>query len=90
MPPLSIAKRRFVALPKIDDNTVAPHIIYIKIPRFPAVMLNKIGKIVLAAAGLVIKHFGIRAEIPSKISMREIDDLFADLVGKEPVGLKKT
>ena len=42
-----------------------------------------------AAADLVKENFGIRAEIPSKVSIREIDDVFADLVGKEPAGLKK-
>ena len=89
MPPLLIAKRSFVALPKVDDNTVAPRIIYINNPRFPPVMPNEIRKIVLAAAGLVKENFGIRAEIPSKNSIREIDDAFADLVGKEPAGLKK-
>ena len=89
MPPLLIAKRSFVALPKIDDNTVAPRIIYIKNPRFPPVMPNEICKIVLAAAGLVKENFCIRAKIPSETSICEIDDVFADLVGKEPTGLKK-
>ena len=89
MPPLLIAKRSFVALPKVDDNTVAPRIIYINNLRFPPVMPNEIRKIVLDAAGLVKEHIGIRAEIPSKFSIREIDDVFADLISKEPTGLKK-
>ena len=52
-------------------------------------MLYKIREIVLAATGLVKDNFGIRAEIPSETSICENDDLFADLVGKEPTGLKK-
>ena len=39
--------------------------------------------------GLVKENFGIRAEIPNETSICEIDDVFADLVGKEPTGLKK-
>ena len=66
MPPRVIAKRSFVALPKIDDNTVAPRIIYINNPRVPPVMPNEIRKIVLDAAGLVKEQIGIRAEIPRK------------------------
>jgi len=89
LPPLSIAKRSFVALSKIDNNTIVPRIIYIKNPRFPPVMPNEIRKIVLTAAGLAEKNFCIRAEMPSETSICEIYDVFADLVGKEPTVLKK-
>ena len=52
-------------------------------------MPNEIRKIVLTAASLAKEKFGIREEIPSETSICEIDDVFADLVGKEPTGLKR-
>ena len=57
---LAIAKRSFVALPKIHKNTVTPLKIYIENPRLPTVMPNELCKVALVAAGLVKQHFGIK------------------------------
>jgi len=88
LPTPLIAKQRFVALPKIENNTVAPRIIYIKNPRFPSVMPNDLRTVALVAAGLVKDHFGIKVEIPSRIPIRDIDDVFSKLIGNEPAGFR--
>ena len=84
----SFAEPSFVALPKIENNKVAPRIIYIENPRFPRVAPNELHKVALTAADLVKEHFGIEVEIPSRIPARDIDDVFAELVGNEPSGFK--
>ena len=78
------AEPSFVALPKIENNTIAPRIIYIENPRFPRVATDDIRKIVQAAAALVEEHFGIKVESPSHISVLDIDDVFAELVDNKP------
>ncbi len=88
LPSPSIAEQSFVALPKIENNTVAPRIIYIKNPRFPSVTPNELRKVVLVAAGLVKEHFGIKVEILNRIPIRDIDDVFSELIGNEPAGFR--
>ena len=74
------AKPSFVALPKIENNTIAPRIIYIENPRFPRVAADDLQKVVHAAT-LVEEHFGIKVERPRHIPVRHIDEVFAGLVG---------
>ena len=89
LPPPLIAGQRFVALPKIENNTVAPRILYIENPRFPSVSEKELRKIVRAAATFVKAHFAITVEIPKQIAVRKIDKVFADLDGTEPTGFKR-
>jgi len=84
LPHLSFAEPSFVALPKIENNTVAPRIIYIENPRFPRVATDDLRKVVQAAAALVEEHFGIKVESPNHIPVLDIDDVFAKLVGNKP------
>ena len=86
--PPSLAESSFVALPRIENSTVAPRIIYLENPRFPAIAPDEIHKVVFAAANLVKDHFGIKIEIPNRVPVRDIDAVFADLVGNEPPGFK--
>ena len=78
------AEARFVALPKIENNTVAPRVIYIENPRFPRVGTEDLWKVVKSAAALVEEHFGIKVESPSHIRVLNIDDVFAELVENKP------
>jgi len=84
----SFAGSRYVALPEIENNRVAPRIIYIENPRFPSVSPNEILKVASAAANLVKQHYGIRVELPKRVPVRDIDDVFAGLIGNEPSSLK--
>ena len=82
-PHSSFAEQKFVPLPKIENNTVAPRIIYIENPRFPRVGTEDLRKVVNAAA-LVEAHFGIKVERPSHILVLIIDDVFTELVENQP------
>ncbi len=73
-----LAKPNFVALPKIENSTVTPRIVYIENPRFPRVATDELWKAVQAAASLVEEHFGIKVENPSHIPVLDIDDVFAE------------
>jgi len=84
LPHLSFAEPSFVALPKIENNAIAPRIIYIENPRFPRVATDDLRKVVQAAAALVEEHFGIKVESPNHIPVLDIDDVFAKLVGNKP------
>ena len=75
------AKPSFVALPRIEKNTIAPRIIYFENPRFPRVAADDLQKVVRAAATLVEEHFDIKVERPRRIPVRHIDEVFAGLVG---------
>jgi hypothetical protein len=88
LPLPSFAESSFVALPKIENNTVAPRIVYIENPRFPSVSPNEVLKVALTAANLVKEHFGIKIEMPSRVPVRDIDEVFAELVDNEPEGFK--
>ena len=48
-----------VALPKIENNTVSPRLIYIENPRFPKVGIDDLWKIFQSAAALAKEHFGV-------------------------------
>ena len=74
----------FVALPKIENNTVAPRIIYIENPRFLKVATSDLWKVVQAAAALVEEHFGIKVQSPSHIPILVIADVFSKLVENKP------
>ena len=80
----SLAGPRFVALPEINNNTIAPRIIYIENPRFPRVVADDLRKLVQAATALVKEHFGITVESPAHIPVLNIDDVFAELVDNKP------
>jgi len=78
------AKQRFVALPEIENNRVAPRIIYVENPRFPGVSEQELRQITSAAANFVKAHFGIMVDIPQRIPVRNIDVIFNDLAAAEP------
>jgi hypothetical protein len=78
------AKESFVALPKIENNTVVPRLLYIENPRFPKVEINDLWKVFQSAADLVQEHFGVTVKRPSNIQVFEIDDVFADLIKNKP------
>ena len=65
----SLAKPRFVALPEINNNTIAPRIIYIENSRFPRVGADDLRKVVQAATALVKNISGswwrVRLTFPS-------------------------
>jgi hypothetical protein len=77
------AEPGFVALPKIENNTVSPRLIYIENPRFPEVGINDLWKIFEFAAALAKEHFGVTVRRPSNIQVLKIDDVFRDLVEKK-------
>ncbi len=79
----SFAKQRFVALPKIENNAVAPRVIYIENPRFPKVEVQDLWKVLQSAADLIQGHFGVTVKKPSDIQILNIDDVFVDVVKKK-------
>ncbi len=88
--PLSLsAKPRSVALPKIENKTIRPRILYIKNPRFPAVTPTDLRRVASAAAALVEAHFDIKVKLPEQITVRHIDAVFSPLIGADPPGLKR-
>ena len=78
------ADQRFVALPKIENKTVAPRVIYIENPRFPKVEEQDLWDILQSASDLVQGHFGITLKMPSDIEILNIDDVFVGVVRKKP------
>lgn len=79
----SSAEQSFVALPKIENNAVAPRVIYIENPRFPKVEVQDLWKVLQSAADLVQGHFGVMVKKPSDIQILNIDDVFVDVVKKK-------
>lgn len=80
----SSAEQRFVALPKIENNAVAPRVIYIENPRFPKVEVQDLWKVLQSAADLIQEHFDVTVKKPSDIQNLNIDDVFVDVVKKKP------
>jgi len=80
----SLTSPRYVALPKINNNTIAARIIYIENPRFPSVSADDLRKVVQAATVLVKEHFAIKVESPVHIPIINIDDVFIELVANKP------
>ena len=76
------AEQRFVALPKIENNVVAPRVIYIENPRFPKVEVQDLWIVLRSAADLIQGHFGVTVKSPSDIQILDIDDVFVDVVKK--------
>lgn len=79
----SSAEQSFVALPKIENNVVAPRVIYIENPRFPKVELQDLWKVLQSAADLIQGHFGVTVKMPSDIQILNIDDVFVDVIKKK-------
>jgi hypothetical protein len=79
----SSAEQSFVALPNIENNAVAPRVIYIENPRFPKVEVQDLWKVLQSAADLVQGHFGVMVKKPSDIQILNIDDVFVDVVRKK-------
>ncbi|HEY9079155.1 hypothetical protein [Magnetovibrio sp.] len=82
------ADAKFVSIPVITDNRIAPRVVYIENPRFPKFTTGELKTVVAGAAHLIKENFGIDVVIPNKISARNIDDVFSKLVGSEPDGFK--
>lgn len=80
----SFAEPSFVALPRIDDNTVAPRLIYIENPRFPKVSDEDLRKVFQSAAALVQDNFAITMKRPDSIPILDIDRVFTGLVKNKP------
>ena len=80
----AFAAQRFVELPKIENNTIAPRVIYIENPRFPKVDVEDLLRVLQSAADLVQEHFGVTVTPPNDIQIFNIDDVFADVVENEP------
>ena len=80
----TLADASSVALPEINNNTIAPRIIYIENPRFPRVGAEDLRKVIQTAAALVKEHFRIKVESPAQIPVLNIDDIFAELVENKP------
>ncbi len=78
------AEPSFVALPKIENSTVSPRLIYIENPRFPKVGIDDLWKIFQSAAALAKQHFGVTVSRPSHIQVLNIDNVFRDLVDNKP------
>jgi len=85
----SLANPNSVALPEINNNTVAPRIIYIENPRFPRVEMEDLRKVVEVASALVKEHFGITVDSPAHIPVLSIDGVFFKLVKNRPRYFKK-
>ena len=73
-----------VALPKIENNTVSPRLIYIENPRFPKVSIDDLWKVFQSAAALVKEHYGVTVRRPGTIQVLKIDDVFRGVVEKKP------
>lgn len=84
LPHALFAEPSFVALPEIENKTIAPRVIYIENPRFPRLTADDLRKVVQAAATLVEEHFGIKVESPSHIPILDIDGVFVELAENKP------
>ena len=78
------AKQSFVALSRIQNNTITPRVIYIESPRFPKVEAQDLWKDLQSAAALVQRHFGVAVEEPSDIRILNIDNVYIDVVRRRP------
>ena len=84
----AFADSKTVALPVLQNKTIAPRILYVENPRFPKLRADELSVIVNTAAGLVKDHFGITLKSPSTIQTLPIDTTFSDLLPQAPEGFK--
>ncbi|MBL6930541.1 MAG: hypothetical protein ISR46_03495 [Rhodospirillales bacterium] len=79
-----LAGQSHVSLPKIENNFVAPRVIYIENPRFPNISNEELWKIIQLASDLIKEHFEITVIRPKEIPVFHIDNIFTSLVENKP------